>query len=100
LESADHRRIVQEFWNSPVIASAPGLKAVDLFEAIRDERVKAVWIMATNPIVSLPEADKVREALERCELVVVSDCVAKTDTMAYAHVSLPAAGWGEKDGTV
>ena len=54
----------------------PGLKAVDLFDAIHDGRIKAVWIMATNPVVSLPDADKVREALRRCELVVVSDCVA------------------------
>ena len=60
----------------PRIADAPGLKAVDLFDAIHDGRVKAVWIMATNPVVSLPDADKVKEALRRCELVVVSDCVA------------------------
>ena len=100
LDVADHRRVVQEFWNSPVIASAPGLKAVDLFDAIHDRRVKAVWIMATNPIVSLPNADRAREALRRCELVVASDCVQHTDTTALAHVLLPAAGWGEKDGTV
>src|SRR6202034_1323986 len=71
-----------------------------LFEAIHCRRVKAVWIMATNPIVSLPNADRTREALRRCELVVVSDCAAKTDTTALAHVLLPAAAWGEKDGTV
>ncbi|MGH8184920.1 MAG: molybdopterin oxidoreductase family protein, partial [Steroidobacteraceae bacterium] len=100
LEVADHRRVVQEFWNSPVIASAPGLKAVDLFDAIHDGRVKAVWIMATNPIVSLPHADRAREALRKCELVVASDCVEHTDTTALAHVLLPAAGWAEKDGTV
>ena len=96
----EHQATVQTFWQSPTIATGPGAKAVDLFDAIHDGRIKAVWIMATNPVVSLPEADKAREALQRCELVVVSDCVAKTDTMAYAHVSLPAAGWGEKDGTV
>ncbi len=100
LGNADHRRIVQTFWNSPKIASTQGLKAVELFDAIHERRVKAVWIIATNPLVSLPDADKVREALERCELVVVSDCVARTDTTALAHVLLPALGWGEKDGTV
>jgi assimilatory nitrate reductase catalytic subunit len=100
IADANHRRIVQQFWNSPNIAQKPGLKAVDLFEAIHEGRVKAVWIMATNPLVSLPDADKAREALERCELVVVSDCVAKTDTNACAHVLLPATGWSEKDGTV
>jgi assimilatory nitrate reductase catalytic subunit len=100
LGNTDHRRIVQTFWNSPKIASEQGLKAVELFDAIHERRVKAVWIIATNPIVSMPDADKVREALERCELVVVSDCVARTDTTKYAHVLLPAVGWGEKDGTV
>jgi assimilatory nitrate reductase catalytic subunit len=100
IERADHRRIVQEFWKSAAVASAPGLKAVDLFDAIHDGRVKAVWIMATNPIVSLPDADRAREALRRCELVVASDCVQHTDTTALAHVLLPAAGWAEKDGTV
>ena len=59
-----------------------------------------MWIMSTNPVVSMPDADRVRGALERCELVVVSDCVRETDTTACAHVLLPAAAWGEKDGTV
>jgi assimilatory nitrate reductase catalytic subunit len=95
-----HRRLVQQFWQSPCIASRPGLKAVELFEAIHAGRVKAVWIMATNPVVSLPDADRVREGLARCELVVVSDCVADTDTARAAHVLLPALAWGEKDGTV
>lgn len=96
LDVADHRRVVQEFWNSPVIASAPGLQAVDLFDAIHDGRVKAVWIMATNPVVSLPDADRARQALRRCELVVASDCVQHTDTTALAHVLMPAAGWAER----
>jgi assimilatory nitrate reductase catalytic subunit len=100
LDNAAHRRLVQEFWDSPRIAARPGLKAVDLFEAMHAGRIKAVWIMATNPVVSLPDADRVREALERCELVVVSDCIATTDTTALADVLLPAAAWGEKDGTV
>jgi assimilatory nitrate reductase catalytic subunit len=100
LDNSAHREIVQTFWNSPAIASRPGLKAVELFDAIHDRRIKAVWIMATNPVVSLPDADKVKDALQRCELVVVSDCVARTDTSAFAHVLLPAAAWGEKDGTV
>jgi assimilatory nitrate reductase catalytic subunit len=100
LDNHEHQRLAQEFWDSPRIAARPGLKAVDLFEAIHAGSIKAVWIMATNPVVSLPDADRVREALERCELVVVSDCVAGTDTTAMAHVLLPAAAWGEKDGMV
>ena len=100
LGNATHRETVQSFWQSPHIASKPGLKAVELFQAIETGQVKAVWIMATNPVVSLPDADQVKRALEKCELVVVSDVMEKTDTNAYAHVLLPAAAWGEKDGTV
>jgi assimilatory nitrate reductase catalytic subunit len=100
LDDASHRALVQDFWRSPRIAERAGLKAVELFDAIHDGSVKAVWIMATNPVVSLPDADKVKAALQRCELVVVSDCFEAADTNAFAHVLLPAAGWGEKDGTV
>jgi assimilatory nitrate reductase catalytic subunit len=88
------------FWNAPNIAQAPGLKAVDMFQAIASGKIKAVWIMGTNPVVSMPDADQVRAALLSCELVVVSDCVQHTDTTACADILLPAAGWGEKDGTV
>jgi assimilatory nitrate reductase catalytic subunit len=100
LEDPEHRRIVQQFWRSPRIAERRGLKAVELFDAMHDGRVKAVWIAGTNPVVSMPNADKVRQALGRCELVVVSECIANTDTAALAHVLLPATTWGEKDGTV
>jgi len=96
----DHRDLVQRFWDSPTICQEPGLKAVDLFREIESGKVKAVWIMATNPVVSLPDADRVRAALEKCEFVVVSDCVESTDTIKYADVLLPAMGWAEKDGTV
>lgn len=100
LDQARHRKLVQGFWNSPLIADKPGLKAVELFEAIEAGTIKAVWIMATNPVVSLPNADQVKRALEKCDLVVVSDVMAKTDTTEFAHVLLPAQGWGEKNGTV
>jgi len=91
---------VARFWAAPNIATKAGLKAVDLFRAVRDGRIKALWIMATNPAVSMPDAGMVRDALASCPFVVVSDVIAETDTSKYAHVRLPAAGWGEKDGTV
>jgi assimilatory nitrate reductase catalytic subunit len=100
LDNAAHRDAVQTFWSSPRMASKPGLKAVDLFAAIDTGQVKAVWVMATNPVVSLPDADLARRALAKCPLVIVSDCVTNTDTLPYAHIRLPAAGWSEKDGTV
>jgi len=91
---------VGRFWNASSMATGPGLKAVDLFDAVAEGRIKALWIMATNPVVSLPEADRVAAALRACEFVVVSDVVRHTDTADLAHVLLPAAAWGEKDGTV
>lgn len=91
---------VSRFWNAPNLAQKPGLKAVDMFRAVADGQIKAIWIMATNPVVSMPDADRVRDALAACPFVVVSDCMASTDTMAYAHVKLPALAWGEKAGTV
>ncbi|WP_448549462.1 nitrate reductase [Thalassotalea fusca] len=100
LENAEHRQQVQTFWQSPTIASQEGYKAVDMFDAILAGKIKAVWIMATNPLVSLPDKNKVERALAACELVVVSDCVNNNDTLAYADIKLPAAPWLEKDGTV
>lgn len=91
---------VAAFWQAPRMCTGPGLKAVDLFRAVHDGRVKFLWVMATNPAVSMPDAGFVREALARCETVVVSDVIADTDTAKFAHVRLPALAWGEKDGTV
>ncbi|MEL6373619.1 MAG: nitrate reductase [Pseudomonadota bacterium] len=100
LANADDRARVQRFWRAPRMAERPGLKAVDLFEAVHAGRIKAVWVMATNPVDSLPDADRVRDALRACPLVVVSDVARHTDTTAVADVLLPAQAWGEKDGTV
>lgn len=96
----DNIAIVSEFWNSTAVSRQPGLKAVDLFDAVADGRIKAVWIIGTNPAVSMPDADRIKAALEKCETVIVSDCIAATDTTATANILLPATGWGEKNGTV
>jgi assimilatory nitrate reductase catalytic subunit len=95
-----HRTAVREFWGAPRIADRPGLKAVEMFRAAADGRIRALWILATNPVASMPEADAVAAALEACPFVVVSDVTGRTDTAARADVLLPAAGWGEKTGTV
>jgi assimilatory nitrate reductase catalytic subunit len=91
---------VRRFWGAPNLVTGEGLKAVDMFDAIADGRIKALWVMGTNPAVSLPRADAMLDALARLELLVVSENVASNDTSRLAHVRLPAAGWGEKDGTV
>ena len=91
---------VGRFWQAPNMAQQEGYKAVELFEAIERGEVKVLWIMATNPLVSLPDANRVRRALEKCELVIVSECMAHTDTLELADIVLPATGWSEKNGTV
>jgi assimilatory nitrate reductase catalytic subunit len=92
---------VDRFWNARAMAKREGLKAVQMFEAIERGEIKALWVMATNPAVSLPRADAVRAALTRLDHFVVSENVLANDTVASgAHVLLPAAAWGEKDGTV
>lgn len=92
---------VGRFWHAPRMVAGEGLKAVQMFDAIERGEIKALWVMATNPAVSLPRAGAVREALGKLELFVVSENVLSNDTMnAGAHVLLPASAWGEKDGTV
>lgn len=92
---------VRRFWDAPRMADRAGLKAVDLFAAAASGRIKALWVMATNPAVSLPRADAVRDALKGLEFLAVSEVVRSNDTAsADADVLLPAAAWGEKDGTV
>jgi assimilatory nitrate reductase catalytic subunit len=92
---------VRRFWNAPNMAAHEGLKAVDMFEAIARGEIKALWVMATNPAMSLPKAGAMREALRKLELFVVSENVLSNDTVnSGAHILLPAAAWGEKNGTV
>jgi assimilatory nitrate reductase catalytic subunit len=92
---------VRRFWKAPRIATHEGLKAVEMFEAIGRGEIKALWVMGTNPAVSLPDADAARAALKKLELFVVSENVRSNDTVnAGAHVLLPAQAWGEKSGTV
>ncbi|AOX99510.1 nitrate reductase [Jeongeupia sp. USM3] len=97
-----HRAEVAEVWNVPAgrLSGQPGLPAVAMFDAIRDGRIKAVWIACTNPAHSLPDAGRVAEALAAAEFVVVQEAFTGTDTVPYADVLLPAATWGEKGGTV
>ncbi|MEZ9850304.1 nitrate reductase [Vibrio breoganii] len=99
-DNPEHLQLVSDYWQTDTLATQPGLKAIDMFDAIDSGKIKAVWIMATNPMVSLPNSDKIRSALEKCPLVVVSDCIADTETSRLADVVLPAQGWSEKSGTV
>jgi assimilatory nitrate reductase catalytic subunit len=91
---------LRDFWRAPNLATRSGLKAVDLFRAAEAGRIGALWVMATNPAVSLPDSAQVRRALGRIPTLILSDCHAASDTAQHAHILLPALGWGEKDGTV
>jgi assimilatory nitrate reductase catalytic subunit len=94
---------VRRFWNAPNIITGEGMKAVALFEAIQRGKIKALWVMGTNPLVSMPRADLIREAIAKLDLYVVSEVMADSDTARATGrktVLLPALAWGEKDGTV
>jgi len=96
-----HREEMENFWNSPVkIASKPGLTATEMFEALADERLKAIWIINTNPLVSMPDINVAERALKNARFVVVQDISNRADTVAFADVVLPAAAWLEKEGTM
>ncbi|HEV2773493.1 MAG TPA: molybdopterin-dependent oxidoreductase [Thermoleophilaceae bacterium] len=101
VDSPEDRAAVEGHWGVPgAISPEPGLPAVDLFDALEGGRVKAVWVVATNPAVSMPDATRARAALERAELLVVQDAYHPTETSALAHAVLPAAAWPEKAGTM
>jgi assimilatory nitrate reductase catalytic subunit len=91
---------VQRFWQAPNMARSNGLKAVDMFNAVAQGQIKAIWIINTNPVVSMPDADAVKAALKGCECVIVQDCLQDTDTTAVGNVLLPALTWGETAGSV
>ena len=100
LANADHRAEIAQLWGVQDVPSTPGKTAIEMFDAIRDGSIKAVWIACTNPAQSMPDLNSVRDALEKAELVVLQEAYGNTDTSAYADVLLPATTWGEKEGTV
>ncbi len=100
LANAAHRAEVAALWGIDSVPATPGQTAVEMFEALREGRIKMVWIACTNPAQSMPDQARIRKALQRAELVVLQEAYRDTETAAYADVLLPAATWGEKDGTV
>ncbi|GAA6208166.1 nitrate reductase [Cognatishimia sp. WU-CL00825] len=100
IEDSNHRDAVQSYWRSPTMPKQAGLKAVDMFDAVEDGKIKAIWVMCTNPAQSMPDADRVKSALQNCDFVAVSEMYSNTETAKTADVLLPASGWGEKHGSV
>ncbi|MEL7585576.1 MAG: molybdopterin-dependent oxidoreductase [Prolixibacteraceae bacterium] len=95
-----HRKEVAGFWGVDSIPARPGLSATEMIDALESDKLKAVWIICTNPMVSLPNSNKVEKALRKARFVVVQDISDKSDTLPFADVVFPAAGWLEKDGTM
>lgn len=100
LANPEDRAFVQQYWGGTTIAEKPGLTATEMFDALYDGRLKAIWIMGTNPLVSLPDVRRAEEALKKAKFVVVQEASNKPETLAYADVVLPAASWAEKEGTM
>ncbi|MEX2591254.1 MAG: molybdopterin-dependent oxidoreductase [Anditalea sp.] len=100
LNNQAHREEVAKFWGVEQLPDKPGKTATQMFEALEDGTIKAVWIICTNPLVSLPDSRKVEAALKKAKFVVVQDISNKAEAIPYADLVLPAAGWGEKEGTM
>ena len=98
--NAQHRAEVAGYWGVPALPETPGLSAIELFDAVRSGKVKALWIACTNPAQSMPDQQSVHQALAACPFVVVQEAFFTTETCRYADLLLPAASWGEKNGTV
>lgn len=100
LLSAEDRAYVENFWGGGKIADKPGFTATEIFDALNDEKLKAVWIICTNPLISLPDVRTVEAGLQKAKFVVVQDISNKLETLPYADVVFPAAAWAEKEGTM
>jgi ferredoxin-nitrate reductase len=100
ISNPQHRKEVSDFWNGVAVSDKPGLTATEMFEALNDGRLKAIWIICTNPLISLPDVRVAEAALKNAKFVVVQDVSNKPETLKYADVIFPAAAWTEKDGTM
>ncbi len=95
-----HRKEVADFWGGKEIQAEPGYTATEMFDALEKGKLKAIWIICTNPAVSMPNVHKVERALKNAAFVVVQDISHNSETTKFADLLLPAAGWLEKEGTM
>ena len=100
LLNEEHRKEVAEFWNVDAISPKPGYTATEMFDALENGKMKAIWIICTNPMVSMPNSHRIERALKNAKFVVVQDISKNADTLEYADLVLPAASWLEKEGTM
>ncbi|MDO9552869.1 nitrate reductase [Rhodonellum sp.] len=100
LDNPEHRKEVADFWGIEELPDKPGLTATQMISALEEGTLKAIWIICTNPMVSLPDSKRVEEAMKKARFVVVQDISSKTAGIPFADLVLPAAGWAEKEGTM
>ncbi|MGR9044252.1 MAG: molybdopterin oxidoreductase family protein, partial [Gammaproteobacteria bacterium] len=100
LEKAEDREEIAQFWgiDSEFFPTQRGLTETDIFPAIETGQIKGLWLVATNPMTSMPNTPRIRKTLEKLEFLVVQDSYADVETTQYAHLFLPAATWAEKEG--
>lgn len=100
LANAEHRAEVEQYWGGTKISEKPGLSATEMFDALESGQMKAIWVICTNPMVSMPDVNVVESALKKAKFVIVQDISNKSDTYKFADLVLPAAAWAEKEGTM
>ncbi len=100
LENQQHRQEIADYWgiDPDFFPEKRGLFQTDIFPAIETGEIKAVWLIATNPMTSMPNTPRIRRALEKLEFLMVQDCYEDVETNQYSHVYLPASVWAEKEG--
>jgi ferredoxin-nitrate reductase len=100
LEKQQHREEIAQFWNieESFFPAKRGLSETDIFPAIEAGQIKALWIVATNPMTSMPNSPRIRKTMEKLELCVVQDSYVDVECTQYAHVYFPGAVWAEKEG--
>ncbi|WP_297529412.1 molybdopterin oxidoreductase family protein [Thiohalobacter sp.] len=100
LENPEDRREIAEFWgiDEDFLPTRRGMFMTDILPAIETGQIKGLWLIATNPMTSMPNTARIRRTLEKLEFLVVQDAYADVETNEYSHVYLPAALWAEKQG--
>ncbi|MEN8259486.1 MAG: molybdopterin-dependent oxidoreductase, partial [Pseudomonadota bacterium] len=100
LEYAEDREEIAKFWglDPAFFPKQRGLTMTDIFPAIETGQIKGLWLVAVNPMTSMPNMARIRKSLEKLEFLVVQDSYADVETTQYAHLYLPAATWAEKEG--
>ncbi|NOY63682.1 MAG: nitrate reductase [Gammaproteobacteria bacterium] len=100
LEREGDRNHIADYWgiDADFFPKKRGLAQTDIFPAIETGQIKGLWLVATNPMTSMPNTARIRKTLEKLECLIVQDAYADVETTEYAHIYLPAALWAEKEG--